>query len=509
MSFAYALLFPIDRQQAGRVTGLIALLAVALLLVFLPLRPLVALTAGTMILLLLLVRPWLIWVLLGLLLPVSSGLALGLLRLTDLLLAGALGLWFLDGVRRRNLTLKPTALLLPLSSFVVVLYLALLQATNLAEAATEVLKWVQFALVLLIMPTMLPRREAQWLLIGLFVGAASQALLGIYQFLFRIGPEWFIIMGRFMRASGSFNQPNPYGGYLGLSLPIALSLSLWALNRLWQQRRRPTVGLLLLSLFYSSATALIGAGLLASWSRGGWLGALGSTIVVLFVRSRRAALSGAFALLLLLAALLLGAIQPERIPMPVAARFEEIPAYLGLTDLLNQPVTDENFAIIERLAHWEAALRMWERAPWLGVGPGNYATIYSEVNLPRWEEALGHAHNIYLNLLAESGLVGLIAYLLLWGSILVWLWRCRRTVGHRWRGTEGKPEAWTTALIIGVIGMVCHLSIHNFFDNLFVQGIDLHIALWLATVATLTAGQSNVFLTTVVPLRQAPPHQID
>jgi O-antigen ligase len=216
-------------------------------------------------------------------------------------------------------------------------------------------------------------------------------------------------------------------------------------------------------------------------------------MVVLLIRSRRTALWGALVLLLLLAALLLGAIQPQRIPAPIADRFEEIPVYLGLTDLLNQPITDENFAIIERLAHWEAARRMWERAPWLGVGPGNYATIYPEVNLPRWEEALGHAHNIYLNLLAESGLAGLVAYLLLWSSILVWLWRCRRHVGDGRSGIEADPEAWTTALIIGVIGMVCHLSIHNFFDNLFVQGIYLHIALSLATVETVMAGRLNVF----------------
>jgi len=486
MQPAYSLLFPIDRQQRTRAITLMALLLISLPLIVLPLPTLALLIASSGAFFLLLRRPWLVWALLGLLLPFSSAIAVGPIRLTDLLLAGALALWFADGVRQRTLTVQPSWLLLPLGLFAGVLSLSLLQATDLSEAATELLKWIQFALLLLIVPAMVPRQGAQWIQIGLLLGAISQALLGIYQFIFRIGPEWFIILGRFMRASGSFSQPNPYGGFLGLTLPIALSLTLWALHQLWQQRRAPRPLSLLQALFYLSATGLIAIGLLASWSRGGWLGAIGSTAVVLCIRSRRAAQWGGAAILLLVIALLAGAVQPERIPAPVAARFQEIPTYLGLTDLLNQPLTNENFAIVERLAHWDAALRMWERAPWLGVGPGNYATIYPEVNLPRWEEALGHAHNIYLNLLAESGLWGLFAYLLFWGAILGRLWQLRGRKRHSTgTATNERRTEWREALLIGLIGMVCHLSIHNFFDNLFVQGIYLYIALWLATVETL------------------------
>ncbi len=492
MQPAYSLLFPTYRRPAMRAIGFVVLLMVALPLIVLPLRSLLLLIITAIAFFVVLNWPWLVWVALGLLLPVSSAIPISSIHLTDLILAGAFGLWFIEGVRHRRLTIRPTWLLLPLCIFAGVLYLSLLQATNLTEAATELLKWVQFALVLLIVPAMTPRHGAQWLAAGLLLGAVGQALLGIYQFIFRIGPEWFIIMGRFMRASGSFSQPNPYGGYLGLTLPIALSLTLWALYELWRHRQRPRLGLVLTTLFYGSATGLIAAGLFASWSRGGWLGAIGSTAVVLFARSRKTAQWGGATALLLLTMLLVGAVQPQSIPAPIAERFEEIPAYIGLTNLLTQPVTNENFAIIERLAHWEAAIRMWERAPWLGVGPGNYATIYSEVHLPRWEEALGHAHNIYLNTLAESGLWGLFAYLLFWGSILMRIWHFpRQNVGIADRVTEKWQADWANALRIGLIGMLCHLSIHNFFDNLFVQGIYLYIALWLATAETLYSRWSN------------------
>ncbi len=38
-----------------------------------------------------------------------------------------------------------------------------------------------------------------------------------------------------MRAYGSYGQPNPFGGYLGLALPVSMSLALWA----WQECLRP------------------------------------------------------------------------------------------------------------------------------------------------------------------------------------------------------------------------------------------------------------------------------
>lgn len=446
------------------VAGVVALAPLALLGLLLG-----GMTAGF----LLLRQPWLIWPALGVLLPFTSAYKSGPITLTDLVLAGAVMLWFIDGVRRRTLTITPIIPLRLLLLLITVLYLSLLQAHDLREASAELFKWVEFALVLALAPAMLGHAGAKWLVGGLLLGALAQALLGLYQFIFQIGPEWFIIMGRFMRASGTFHQPNPFGGYLGLALPVAASLALWALSRLWA-KGWPKVIMLRWTLWYGSVTGLIGIGLLASWSRGGWLGAVGSLGLILSARNRRTLLlSGVLGLLLGLA-LLLGAIRPAWVPAPLAARFVDVPAYLGLTDVLAQPITDENFAIVERIAHWVAAWRMWEQAPWLGVGPGNYAVVYPEVRLPRWEEPLGHAHNIYLNMLAESGSIGLLAYLLFWLTVVGWLWRQRLYATNH--------DGWTNALLLGVIGMVLHLSIHNFFDNLLVQGIYLQIALWLAAV---------------------------
>lgn len=446
------------------------LLALAALLAWLPLRWAALLVAATAGGLALLRWPWLAWAGLAAALPFAAALKVGPASGADLIVLAAAALWFADGARRRTLALRSPPPLVPALLYAALLGLSALAAADLREAALEVVKWVEFAAVLALAASSLQARGVQWLAAGALAGAAGQALLGLYQFIYQVGPDWFIILGRFMRASGSFAQPNPYAGYLGLVLPVAASLALHSLAR---AARHPTWSTFATTASFSGATLLIAAGLAASWSRGGWLGAAAGLALVLALRSRAALAASAAGALAAALAALLGSFNPALVPPPVAARLADLPAYLGLSDVLSQPVTDENFAVVERIAHWVAAQRMWEMAPWLGVGPGNYAAVYPLVRLPRWEEALGHAHNIYLNTLAESGLLGFAAFLLLWGVAFVWTAR---------RALAGRPGSYSRALALGVLGALAHLAVHNFFDNLFVQSIPLLLALWLAAV---------------------------
>lgn len=450
------------------------LAALAIPLAYLPLDLIaiaVAVTAGALVLV---YAPWLIWPALGAALPFAAGMRMGPVAGSDFLLAAAIALWFADGARRRQLPVVWYTPAILGALYVFFLLMATLTALQLGEAGKEVLKWTEFVLVLLLLPQMISVKRTAWIVAGVLVGASLQAALGLYQFVFQVGPEWFILMGRFMRASGSFRQPNPYAGYLGLILPVAVSLALWAWAALWRGRRDgDRLRLSLVAVGTSGIALLLGAGLLASWSRGGWMGAAAGVATVLALRSRKSFAAALIGATVVLAALLAGSFGSTGLPEPVAARVQDIPAYFGMTDVLSQPVTDENFSVIERLAHWVAALRMWEEAPWLGVGPGNYAIAYPDVRLPRWEDALGHAHNVYLNVLAESGLIGFVGYMALWGGTLGWVFR---------RRARTERPSWHDALTLGVAGVIVHLSVHNLVDNLFVQGMVILLGLWLATV---------------------------
>ncbi len=113
---------------------------------------------------------------------------------------------------------------------------------------------------------------------------------------------------------------------------------------------------------------------------------------------------------------------------------------------------------------------MFNDHPWLGVGTGNYPVAYPRYAVGRWRDPLGHAHNYYLNVAAEAGLVGFVAYVLLVTACLLEAWRVIR----RTRGT-----GWWNAVALGVLGILVHLSVHNLFDNLYVHSMNVQLGLAL------------------------------
>jgi O-antigen ligase len=157
------------------------------------------------------------------------------------------------------------------------------------------------------------------------------------------------------------------------------------------------------------------------------------------------------------------------LPPSVAQRLTSFVPFIGVRDVSTIEITDDNYASLERLAHWQSALDMWRDHPWLGVGFGNYEAAYAEYALPKWPLALGHAHNYYLNVAAEAGAIGLLAYLMLWGTAL---WQA-------WQTLRRTDDSYARALVLGALGMLVHVSIHNVVDNLWVHNIYIQVAIVL------------------------------
>jgi O-antigen ligase len=109
---------------------------------------------------------------------------------------------------------------------------------------------------------------------------------------------------------------------------------------------------------------------------------------------------------------------------------------------------------------------------WTGVGLGCYEPAYGDFALFNWPIALGHAHNTYLNMAAETGLIGFCAYVFLWGVVFWQTWRATRRAGGPWRGVA-----------VGLLGTWTHLTVHNFLDNLYVNNVHLHIGVMLGVLA--------------------------
>lgn len=387
----------------------------------------------------------------------------------QLALALTLGAWGAASIARaRSFRLVWTPLYLPLLIFIAITGLSAFSAWSLTAWLSEWLKWIQIGLLIAVCLSL--SRDWRGLVFALTAAGAINAVVGIYQYFGGSGALHLLIDGVHFRAFGTFGQPNPFGGFMGLLAPVALMAALGCAVRF---TRRPRIESGVLVLFYASAGGLMAAALFMSYSRGAWLAFVASAAAMVFALPRKTwvgfALVGAGAIAG--AVLLLSG----RVPASIVDRINSITQEtLSISDVRGVDVTPENYANIERLAHWQAAVNMATAYPLLGVGFGNYEVAYPAFRLLYWEFPLGHAHNYYLNVLGEAGMMGLLAYIAAWSGVILLIWRARR-----------HPDPFARCVVIGVLGTWVYLAVHSMTDNLYVNNVFLHLGVVLGLVAVL------------------------
>jgi O-antigen ligase len=371
-------------------------------------------------------------------------------------------------VGRRGVVAVPPLLpaLLPL---VIVILFALPQVRAFMPGLRDLFRWLELGAMYVVASHLLRGRAALLVVGSLLLVGGVEALIGWYQFFTRFGPSGFAI-GPFLRAYGTFGQPNPFAGYLITIIPLAFGIVL----AVWRFRDAVDRRIALLALL---ALALGGPALVMSMSRGAWLGLVVGMLAMLLAAGqigRRALAAGGF---LALAVVFAGSL--DLLPPTLMARLVTAVESFGIFDARTVLVTHDNFAIVDRMAHWQAAWEMYRAYPLLGVGPGQYPTYYPEFRLPLWPDPKVHAHNFYLQTLAELGIVGALALLIF---VLATGWHTVCAV----RRTSGL--AWGYAL--GVLGVVAAVGVHSFFDDVLVHGVhaQLGMLLGLATAVQWEPG---------------------
>ncbi len=266
-----------------------------------------------------------------------------------------------------------------------------------------------------------------WFTIDFFLlGALVVALYGLSNLI--TGENLITAEGGIARIRSIFGSPNNLGLYLGRAIPIAAAVALLGRHKV----RR---------IAYAVALLIFLAAALLSFSRGALLLGIPASLVVviLFWGGRRAAI--ALGVLATGGALSL-------IPLSQNPRFAN----------LFSTSTGTGFF---RINVWRSAWAMVADHPLLGVGLDNFLYAYRGryIQPEAWEEPnLPHAHNIFLDALSRTGLLGLAALLAILVAFANITLKCLRA-------TTNNPDL--RALTVGLLACMANTVAHGMVDTGF------------------------------------------
>ena len=247
-----------------------------------------------------------------------------------------------------------------------------------------------------------------------------------------------------MRIYSTLENPNVLGEYILLVMPVCISL-------MWTKAKS------LSKVFYAAVTAVVAVALVLTFSRGCWIGIMFSAAV--FITFAAGKLWGL--------ALIALPVIPMILPQSIINRF------LSIGDMKDSSTS-------YRVYIWMGTLLML-RDFWLsGIGLGTDAFTqvypfysYSSIVAP-------HSHNLFLQILVESGIVGLAAFLL-----LLFFFVKRLIAGYQHEGKYGKMSVALTAIGAAVIGFL----VQGMFDNCF-YNYRVFMVFW----SVIGLGMSGVYI---------------
>lgn len=259
------------------------------------------------------------------------------------------------------------------------------------------------------------------------LSALFVCLYGIAQYVFdwNISQAWMdeeMFEDIKMRIYSTLENPNVLGEYILLTLPICISL-------MWTAKKA------LPRIIYGGMSLVLALALILTFSRGCWLGIMAAAAI--FITFAAGKLWG----LALIALPVIPFILPESI----------INRFTSIGDMKDSSTS-------YRVYIWMGTLLMLKDYWISGVGPGTEAFTqvypfysYNGIVAP-------HPHNLFLQIITESGVIGLAVFLL-----LLFLFFKNLSVGCQYFGKGSK----FSVIMIGIASAVAGFLLQGMFDNCF------------------------------------------
>ena len=318
--------------------------------------------------------------------------------LSLLLLSIIVGRWFLLNESPLSQVAIP---LLLLGAYGLVGFAALLYAVDIDRTQFALQTYLKDVIITVLIIFLLRRtttfQAVVWtlLLAGIFMGSITtyQQITGSYQtsyWGFGLASIQNIVgKSNDYRIAGPIGDPNFYGQILLVLVPLAL-------ERLWHETQP------ILRILAGWALTVCLLSIIFTFSRGAFLGLIIITILSVWHYRIR--------FVPLLITLLLGIVLLQFVPEQYLERVQTV---INLIPGLGQQDARNDISFRSRLSETQAGWHMFTEHPLLGVGLNNYAVHYQDYSRQlgidsRLEDKA--AHNLYLEIAAETGLLGLTVF---------------------------------------------------------------------------------------------------
>jgi len=265
-----------------------------------------------------------------------------------------------------------------------------------------------------------------------------------YYTLIGVPPQWWGNSVEPKRALAVFEYPNAFALWLTPLLAFGLPF-------FFDREFKPAP----YKIFY----ALGFGGLLFNLSRGGWAGFLAAAALFALSYQNKKVLK--YLTMLLIPLVVVVYLLPN-------LRYRLILPFKG------------DKSTLSRFSLWHTADSMLKSSPILGKGLYGFRTLYDKFNTDALTPAYDYPHNIFLNFWVETGLLGLLSFLVLCGSVF-------------WRGLRNKASPYQLGIALFILAMFVHGLIDvPYFLNVLALEFWLMLALANSMPGSVAApAQSN------------------
>lgn len=338
--------------------------------------------------------------------------------------------------------------------------------------------------------------------------------------------NWILINGP-LRAVGTFPTPMGLGQYIFISLVLAIAFIIFAPRsvRFFANKTQSvetvngtsnsfkTIGVSNRTEYVICYVVLV-LGIItevATYSRGAWLGAVLALAVVLglvwlgngsLLENLSQKLKSNFGKVLIpglvvIVVVVAITVFQNLLPLPYPANYQQVVKgnysadQTAINNRLLESLNADNESNQVRFTVWKKAISLFESRPVLGYGLGTSPVDFGDLVLSSENhtptDALHsslYAHNIYLDFMVETGIIGLLAYLFIIGLSVYYAWQL-------WK----RPEQDWQIIGLMVLAVTAGMALHNIFDDMFLvpkNGLSIFMLIALVFVGKLMLAPQTV-----------------